>query len=169
MYKNRASQKIPIYVWDANTGLGKTGDAANITVKLSKDGGAAATSANAVSELDSTNFPGTYVLTLSQAETNCDLLLVQAVSVTANVYSDLYAHEPLSVGPLLAETNTNETAQTSVGGQLRRVHALVGGNKLSQDASLSNPTIVHRNEADSGNLVTLTTTEASQVTTVTPS
>jgi len=68
-----------------------------------------------------------------------------------------------------AQVNTTETDATHWGAQLRRVHALAGGNKVSRDHSATDPAWVHRDEADSGNLVTLTRTVASSTETVTPS
>lgn len=53
--------------------------------------------------------------------------------------------------------------------QIRRTHSGIGGTKVSQDASAANPTQVHRNEDDSGDLMTITTTESGDTTTCTPS
>ncbi len=40
MFKNVAGQKAYLYAYDASTGLPKTGDAANISLAVSKDGAA---------------------------------------------------------------------------------------------------------------------------------
>jgi hypothetical protein len=80
--KNVAGQKIYIFAWDGLASGPKTGDTANISVRISKDGGASAACANSVSELDATNHPGVYVLTLSQAETNCDAFAITPSSLT---------------------------------------------------------------------------------------
>ena len=42
MFKNVAGQKAYLYAYDASTGLPKTGDAANISLAVSKDGAAPA-------------------------------------------------------------------------------------------------------------------------------
>ncbi len=70
---------------------------------------------------------------------------------------------------LLAATNTSSNSQTTVGGQLRRAHALAGGTEVSKDHAAANPTWVHRNEADSADLITRTRTVSGDVETVTPS
>lgn len=86
MLKNVAGQKAYLYAYDASTGLPKTGDSANITLALSKDGGAtAALGTVAPAELSSALQPGWYAATLTQAETNADQLLVAGKSSTANV------------------------------------------------------------------------------------
>ena len=82
MKKNVASQKWFVYAIDVTTSLPKTGDLANITAKLSKDGatGAALGDASPV-ELES----GWYVFDLTQAETNYDSLALIPISGTANI------------------------------------------------------------------------------------
>ena len=86
IYKNVAGQKCLIFAWDAAAGAAKTGDAANITAYISKDGGAAAQSNDAnPTELDATKLPGVYAFDLTQAETNCDLFLLAAKSATSDV------------------------------------------------------------------------------------
>jgi len=92
MQKNVASQKVLIYAHDTISDVAKTGDAANITAYISKDGGATAEhttpSANPT-ELDSTNMPGVYVFDLAQAETNCDDFVLYAKSSTSGVAIDV--------------------------------------------------------------------------------
>lgn len=84
--KNIAGQKVAIFAWDDGAGAPKTGDAANIKGRISKDGGApAATNDTNPTELDATNMKGVYIFDLTQAETNGDLILISAVSSTANV------------------------------------------------------------------------------------
>lgn len=84
--KNGAGQKVAVYAWDEAAGAPKTGDAANITARISKDGGtSAATNDTNPAELDSTNMKGVYVFDLTQAETNADLIVISAVSSSANV------------------------------------------------------------------------------------
>lgn len=85
MFKNIASQKISVYAHDTISDQPKIGDAGNITVQISKDGGATAASTNSVAELDSTDAPGIYMLSLIQAETNADLMVISAISSTAGI------------------------------------------------------------------------------------
>jgi hypothetical protein len=86
MFKNTASQKVAVYAYDSTTGLPITGDAANITARISLDGAAVAQSDDVnPTELDATYAEGVYVFDLTQAETNCDLFVLSAESSTANI------------------------------------------------------------------------------------
>lgn len=89
MYKNTASQKLAVYAYDAVDGDPVTGDAANITAQIAKDGAAcAATDDTNPTELDATDAPGVYLFDLTQAETNANLIVVAAVSSTSDVRID---------------------------------------------------------------------------------
>ena len=86
MLKNVASQKWRVFAFGgpghANEGEPITGDAAQITAKLSKDGGTlTATNDTNPTELES----GWYEFDMTQAETNADELFLVAVSSTTNV------------------------------------------------------------------------------------
>ncbi len=84
MNKNVASQKIAVLLLDSATGRPKTGDAANITLYVSKDyGTVTALTDTSATELSATNAPGWYVFDLSQAETNADTLLFSGKSTTS--------------------------------------------------------------------------------------
>ena len=86
MFKNTASQKVAVFAWDNAAGSAKTGDAANISAQISKDGAAcAATNDAAPSELDSTDAPGIYLFDMTQAETNADLVVIAPVSATSDI------------------------------------------------------------------------------------
>lgn len=89
LWKNTANQKIAVRAWDKSTGAAKTGDAANITAQISKDGGtAAATNDVNPTEVDATDHPGLYVFDMTQAETNADLVSLTAKSSTSDVVLD---------------------------------------------------------------------------------
>lgn len=86
LYKNVSGQKLAITAVDTSDGSLKTGDAANITGQISKDGAAsAATNDTNPTELDATNHPGVYLFDLTQTETNADTIVVTAESATANI------------------------------------------------------------------------------------
>ena len=86
IYKNKASQKIAVIAIDTSDGALKTGDQANITAQISKDGGAnAATNDANPAELDNTNHPGVYIFDMLQAETNADLIVLTVSSATGNI------------------------------------------------------------------------------------
>lgn len=83
--KNVANQYVAFYAWLDTADTPVTGDAANISGFVSLDGAAEAPATNAASELDAVNAPGVYLLQLSQAESNADLIIASATSTTANV------------------------------------------------------------------------------------
>jgi hypothetical protein len=70
--------------WNASTGLPVTGDSANHTLRLIRDGVAAAPT-NAPAEVDATNAPGEYSLSLTAAEMNANSVTLSGKSSTANV------------------------------------------------------------------------------------
>lgn len=94
IYKNVASQKVAVFAYNISSATYATGDAANITAKISKDGGAAtATDDPNPTEIGN----GIYVFELTQNETNADLIIVSATSATANIIVDpaiVYAMTP---------------------------------------------------------------------------
>lgn len=85
MFKNVAT-KIAVFAFDTATGVGMTGDAANITAYVSKDyGSVTALADTSAAEMDATNAPGWYVFDLAQAETNADALVITGKSSTSGV------------------------------------------------------------------------------------
>lgn len=82
MQKNVAGQYWIVFAFDETDGTPKTGDAGNITAKISKDGAAGgATDDTNPTEIED----GYYVFTLTQAETNADMLLIMPESSTADI------------------------------------------------------------------------------------
>ena len=86
MYKNVASQYVIVFAWDNANGVPKTGDAGNITARVSKNSvdSAASNDVNPT-EISNTTHKGQYAFLMSQSETNCDLLGLTAVSSTADI------------------------------------------------------------------------------------
>lgn len=83
-YKNTAIHK-QIYAWDAVNGVGKTGDSGNITVRGVGDGSEYTPAAPAVTEVDSTNLPGVYDVTLSASENNYSNNMIGGKSTSAGI------------------------------------------------------------------------------------
>ena len=80
--KNASGQRWLVWAYNITSHAAKTGDAANITGKLSKDNAAlAALGDTNPTELES----GYYLFDLTQAETNYDVLALVAVSSTSNI------------------------------------------------------------------------------------
>lgn len=102
VYKNTASQKLAVYAYNSATGAPVSGDAANITGLISKDGGEAAAT-NDVNPAPSPTMAqaGVYYFDLTQAETNADLVVVSASSTTENVRID-----PVIIEAITAATSS---------------------------------------------------------------
>lgn len=82
---SRGQSVVLTYIaWDTNANVGKSGDVANHTLRWIKDGTSAAPT-NSPSEIDATNAPGAYKLTLTTAECTCDTGTLAGKSSTANV------------------------------------------------------------------------------------
>ncbi len=82
---SRGQSIVVTYVaWDTVNNVGKTGDVANHTLRWIKDGTASAPT-NAASEVDATNAPGVYKITLTTAECTCDSGTLAGKSSSANV------------------------------------------------------------------------------------
>lgn len=75
---------VSFVAWDTSANAGKTGDVANFTLRVVKDGTASAPT-NSASEVDSTNCPGVYKITLTTTECTADCVTVCGKSSTANV------------------------------------------------------------------------------------
>lgn len=80
----RQPARVTILAWNQGTGTPQTGDALNITGKLSKNCGAAEDLGNPT-ELDSVNFPGVYYYSLSNTQRDADHLTIAAQSTTVDV------------------------------------------------------------------------------------
>ncbi|MGH2271357.1 hypothetical protein ACQ9LF_06120 [Anaerohalosphaeraceae bacterium U12dextr] len=84
--KNKSSQKIYIFAENATTRVGVTGQAANITARISKDGGAVVQTTDVnPTEVDATYMPGVYAFDMTQAETNANMILLAALCTTSGI------------------------------------------------------------------------------------
>jgi len=82
MFKNVASQKIIVFAFDETDNTPKTGDAAQITAKITKDYG----SATALGDTNPTEIEdGYYAFNVTQTESNADVILVLPESSTADI------------------------------------------------------------------------------------
>lgn len=71
--------------------------------------------------------------------------------------------------PWGADLVVEDKSGNAAGNLVRRTHALAGGTKASKDHAETDPTWVHRDEADSADLITRTRTVSGDVETITPS
>lgn len=108
MFKNVASQKIALFVYDAATGAPKTGDSANITPYVSKDYGTVTVlGTTTATEMDATNAKGWYSFVLTQGETSADALLFSGKSTTSGIYvvGQLIYTDPANYSTLSVDAN----------------------------------------------------------------
>ena len=75
---------VSFLAWNTSTNEAATGDASNFTCRWIKDGTASAPT-NSVSEVDATNCPGVYKLTLTSTETDANIGTLAGKSSTASV------------------------------------------------------------------------------------
>ena len=75
---------ITYLAWDTAGNAGKTGDAANHTLRWITDGNSAAP-AGSPAEIDSANAPGVYKLALTAGECTCNVGVLSGSSSTSNV------------------------------------------------------------------------------------
>lgn len=86
MAQRAVGMTVEFLAWDTVANAPKTGDSANITPRWTKDGTIAALGTTTVTELDSTNAPGQYKVTLSSTETDCYVGTLHGKSATSGVY-----------------------------------------------------------------------------------
>jgi hypothetical protein len=80
-----SSTTFCILVWDQANNIGKTGDAANLTLRGVGDGTEFTPAAPNITEVDSTNLKGVYKVTFAAGENNYAMVLCGGISSTANV------------------------------------------------------------------------------------
>lgn len=75
---------VPIYAWDTGNLAGKTGDSGNFTLRGLSDG-TEFTPSNSASEVDATNWPGMYKLTVTADENDGSVMAVGGKSSTSDI------------------------------------------------------------------------------------
>ncbi len=86
LMRNVAGQKIAVVALDINN-IPIDDAAANVTAKISKDGGGMlATNDTNPAELSAADAAGVYLFDMTQAETDAGLLILQAVTTTSGVH-----------------------------------------------------------------------------------
>jgi hypothetical protein len=104
----RGQSYVYVYVaWDTASNTRKTGDAANHTVYISKDGGNYVQASNTPSEilLPNNSPTGTYKVTLTASEMDANTIVVYVVSSTSGV--------TIPVGEILTERGRVDTTLSS--------------------------------------------------------
>jgi trimeric autotransporter adhesin len=76
---------VSFVAWDNTANVGKTGDAANFTLKWVKDGTAATPTNIPATEVDAANAPGLYKIALTGTECTCDFGTLAGKSSTSGV------------------------------------------------------------------------------------
>jgi len=104
MITKNSACTVTYIAWDTGANTPKTGDNANHTLRIVKDG-TEATPAASPAEVDATNAPGVYKLALAAGETNCDVLRLAGKSSTAGVVLigwETQTALPIVVNPVVA-------------------------------------------------------------------
>jgi hypothetical protein len=78
------AQNLTYIAFDYTNNIGKTGDVANHTIRIVRDG-VELTPTNSPSEIDSTDLPGLYALSATGTEMNGALIVVAGKSSTSGV------------------------------------------------------------------------------------
>lgn len=76
---------VDYFAYDTTNGTPKTGDASNHTVYIRKDGGSLQTYSGTITEVDATNAPGLYSITLSASDMQASKVTVYVKSSTSGV------------------------------------------------------------------------------------
>ena len=85
MATRNVSMTVTFVAWDTSANTGKIDDQSNIAVKWIKDGTVETLDTNTVTQVDSTNCPGIYKVTISAAEANCNIGTLAGKSTTSNI------------------------------------------------------------------------------------
>ena len=112
MKKNVASQKWYVFAFDRTDNTPKTGDAANITAKIIKDGG----SATATNDTNPTEIEdGIYAFDLTQAETNAHQLVILPESSTSDIQVVGLPQQLFTVPQYFSDAAFDSSGQVTVG------------------------------------------------------
>lgn len=76
---------LTFVAWNTTANAGKTGDAANITLRWIKDGTSAALTTATITEVDATNCPGIYKVDISATEADASIGMLAGKSSTSGV------------------------------------------------------------------------------------
>lgn len=157
---SRGQSIVLTYVaWDTNANVGKSGDVANHTLRWIKDGTSSAPT-NSASEIDATNAPGAYKLTLTTDECTCNTGTLAGKSSTANV-----SIVPISISfeqlPTVAAGATNGLPIVDSSGMAKaNVEAINGSATSGNNATLSLKKLSITNTDFGGYGIEVTTTTA---------
>jgi hypothetical protein len=138
---------ITYVTWDTAANTGKTGDVANHTLRWIKDGTSAAPT-NAAAEVDATNAPGIYKLTLTATETQAVYGVLAGKSSTADI-----SVMPVSISferlPNATATANLEDMLDGTGGVQLKLKELV----INQTTPTENAVTITANAAGSAGIV----------------
>lgn len=117
LLRNVASQKIAVVALDVNN-IPVDDAAANVTAKISKDGGGmVATNDVNPAELSAADAPGVYLFDMTQAETDAALVTLQAVTSSSGIHFEpviVYPdNQALAAGAIKSTTFANNAITTA--------------------------------------------------------
>lgn len=146
--KSVSNLVVQYYAWDSVANTPKTGDVANHTLRWIKDGVSSAPT-NSASEVDSTNAPGVYKITMTSTETNCNIGTLAGKSSTANI---VVVPITITFEQLPTSAPNTDTGLPIVDSSLRvssNVTAINGSSTSGNNATLSLKSLDIRNSAGS--------------------
>lgn len=130
-YYRGVAAKVLVYAYDKTTGLAKTGDTANITAYISKNG-ATGVATNDANPAPVANMDGYYGFDMAAAEMTANVVVILPVSTTANILIDrkeiLTTEAPFLLGTVSdAGTTTIKaiTDLTGLGNDLLNTNSLI--------------------------------------------
>ncbi|MDR0307636.1 MAG: hypothetical protein LBI42_12480 [Chitinispirillales bacterium] len=114
---------VNFLVWDTENNCGKTGDAANITLKIIKDGAVFNVNAGRVTEVSAANTPGIYQIILTASEMDANFICVSGVSSSNKVV----------VYPAFIQTESGELVE--IKNMLHQIKNIMPGGTSNQFAT----------------------------------
>ena len=153
-YYRGVAAKVMVYAYDKTTLAAKTGDTANITAYVSKDG-ATGVATNDVNPAAVTDMAGYYAFDMTAAEMTANSVVVLPVSATANIVVErkeiLTQPQPLltgSVDDAAASTTDATTTLTGLGDDFINTNSLIcfiSGNLKGLARPITNYTSISGN------------------------
>jgi hypothetical protein len=130
-----AATTIVIHAYDTATGLGKTGDSANIALRVVADG-TAGTIAGSVSEVDATNQPGVYKVTIASGENTGVQMSADGKSSTSGIVVVGYQWTNSAIFGTDGKALISTDAQATAFGNMATVFWAVATSALTTASSI---------------------------------
>jgi hypothetical protein len=137
-------QTITVFAFDSSTGAPKTGDASNITLYYSLDGGSPtvlSTGSGHPAELDATNMKGWYSATIISSETDGKEVTIAGRSSVSSVVVVGKAYTTVPPNASKAAIDSSGRTQIQYGTSTGQISASSGVAKVDVDTIKTNPVV----------------------------